>query len=55
VTLWASDRLIGEGELRQTVSLAFTSYAGMDISRDNCLLVDRGYEDKARRATLASS
>jgi hypothetical protein len=29
------------------VSLAFTSYAGMDISRDNGLVVDRDYEDKA--------
>jgi arylsulfatase len=47
VTLWANDRLIGEGELPQTVSLAFTSYAGMDIGRDNGLMVDRGYEDKA--------
>ncbi|CEZ70620.1 arylsulfatase AtsB [Mycobacterium tuberculosis] len=47
VTLWADDRLIGEGELPQTVPLAFTSYAGMDIGRDNGLVVDRGYEDKA--------
>ncbi|CQD07764.1 sulfatase [Mycobacterium lentiflavum] len=47
VTLWADDRLIGEGELPQTVSLAFTSYAGMDIGRDNGLVVDREYEDKA--------
>jgi hypothetical protein len=39
--------MIGEGELPQTVSLAFTSYAGMDIGRDNGLVVDRGYEDKA--------
>jgi hypothetical protein len=34
VTLWADDRLIGEGELPQTVSLAFTSYAGMDVGCD---------------------
>lgn len=34
-------------ELPQTVPLAFTSYAGMDIGRDNGLVVDRGYEDKA--------
>jgi hypothetical protein len=47
VTLWADERVIGEGELPQTVSLAFTSYAGMDIGRDNGLVVDRGYEDKA--------
>jgi hypothetical protein len=30
-----------------TVPLAFTSYAGMDVSRDNGLVVDRDYEDKA--------
>jgi arylsulfatase len=47
VTLWAGDRLIGEGELPQTVSLAFTSYAGLDVGRDNGLVVDRDYEDKA--------
>jgi arylsulfatase len=47
VTLWAGDRLIGEGEMPRTVPLAFTSYAGMDISRDNGLVVDRHYEDKA--------
>ena len=27
--------------------MAFTSYAGMDIGRDNGLVVDRDYEDKA--------
>ncbi|OBI85184.1 arylsulfatase [Mycobacterium asiaticum] len=47
VTLWANDRRIGEGELPQTVTLAFTSYAGMDVGRDNGLVVDREYEDKA--------
>ena len=47
VTLWANDRLIGEGEMAKTVPLAFTSYAGMDIGRDNGLVVDRGYEGKA--------
>ena len=39
--------MVGEGELPQTVSLAFTSYAGMDVGRDNGLVVDRDYEDKA--------
>ncbi|OBK16687.1 arylsulfatase [Mycobacterium asiaticum] len=47
VTLWANGRRIGEGELPQTVSLAFTSYAGLDVGRDNGLVVDREYEDKA--------
>ena len=47
MTLWANDRRIGEGEMARTVPLAFTSYAGMDVSRDNGLVVDREYEDRA--------
>ncbi|MGZ6833533.1 MAG: arylsulfatase, partial [Mycobacteriaceae bacterium] len=47
VRLWANDQLIGEGDMAQTVPLAFSSYAGMDIGRDNGLVVDRDYEDKA--------
>lgn len=27
--------------------MAFSSYAGMDIGRDNGLVVDRAYEDRA--------
>ena len=54
VTLWAGERLIGEGELPQTVSLAFTSYAGLDVGRDNGLVVDRDYEDKAPYAFTGS-
>jgi arylsulfatase len=46
VTLWANDEQIGEGSLARTVPLFF-SYAGMDIGRDNGLVVDRAYEDKA--------
>ena len=30
-----------------TVPIAFTSYAGMDIGRDNGLVVDLAYEDQA--------
>jgi arylsulfatase len=47
VTLWADDRKIGSGRMPQTVPVAFSSYAGMDIGRDNGLVVDRSYEDKA--------
>jgi len=47
VTLWAGDEQIGEGRLPKTVPIAFTSYAGMDVGRDNGLVVDREYEDKA--------
>jgi len=47
VSLWAGDELIGQGDMPRTVPIAFTSYAGMDIGRDNGLVVDRDYEDKA--------
>jgi arylsulfatase len=47
VTLWANGRQIGEGRLEHTVPVAFSSYAGMDIGRDNGLVVDLAYEDKA--------
>jgi arylsulfatase A-like enzyme/uncharacterized membrane protein len=47
VTLWANDRQIGEGRIGHTVPVAFSSYAGMDIGRDNGLVVDLAYEDKA--------
>ncbi len=46
VTLWADDRQIGEGRLDRTVPVAFTSYAGMDVSCDNGLVVDRRYAAK---------
>ena len=47
VTLWADDKQIGEGRLDKTISLIFTTYAGMDIGRDNGGVVDLAYEDKA--------
>jgi arylsulfatase len=47
VTLWAGAEKIGEGRMPKTVPIAFTSYAGMDIGRDNGLVVDRHYEDKS--------
>jgi len=45
--LWANDRQIGEGRIEHTVPVAFSSYAGMDVGRDNGLVVDFAYEDKA--------
>ena len=42
VTLWANDRQIGEGRLPAHGALAFSSYSGMDIGRDNGLVVDLG-------------
>ncbi|HEU5035547.1 MAG TPA: arylsulfatase [Nocardioides sp.] len=47
VTLWADDKQIGEGDIPRTISLIFTTYAGMDISRDNGGVVDLDYEDRA--------
>ena len=47
VTLWFGDEQVGEGRMPRTVPVAFSTYAGMDIGRDNGLVVDRDYEDKA--------
>jgi Sulfatase len=47
VTLWANGKLIGEGKMPHTVPVAFSSYSGMDIGRDNGGVVDLAYEDKA--------
>jgi arylsulfatase len=47
VTLWANERQIGQGTMPHTVPVAFSTYAGMDIGRDNGLVVDLAYEDKA--------
>jgi arylsulfatase len=47
VTLYANDKQIGEGTMPRTVPIAFSSYAGMDVGRDNGLVVDRDYEVKA--------
>jgi hypothetical protein len=47
VTLWANGKQIGDGRLEHTVPIAFTSYSGMDIGRDNGLVVDLPYEKKA--------
>jgi arylsulfatase len=47
VTLWADGRKIGEGKMPRTVPIGFSSYSGMDVGRDNGLVVDRDYEDKA--------
>ncbi len=47
VTLLAGDRVIGGGRIPRTISLIFTTYAGMDIGRDNGGVVDLDYEDRA--------
>jgi arylsulfatase len=47
VTLFANEKKIGEGKIPRTVPITFSSYAGMDVGRDNGLVVDLAYEDKA--------
>ncbi len=47
VTLFVNDTPVGSGTMPHTVPVAFTSYSGMDIGRDNGLVVDLSYEDKA--------
>jgi arylsulfatase len=47
VTLWANDRQLGEDAMPNSISLIFTTYAGMDIGRDNGGVVDLAYEDRA--------
>ena len=47
VTLWVGGEQVGGGRIPRTVPVAFSTYAGMDIGRDNGLVVDRDYEDKA--------
>jgi arylsulfatase len=47
VTLWANGRQIGEGRIERSVPVAFSSYAGMDVSRDNGLVVDPRYKEMA--------
>ena len=47
VTLSVNDEVVAESDMPHTVPIAFTSYSGMDIGRDNGLVVDLAYEDKA--------
>jgi arylsulfatase A-like enzyme/uncharacterized membrane protein len=47
VTLWANGKQIGEGRLDHTCSMLFTTYAGMDMGRDNGGVVDDAYEARA--------
>ena len=47
VSLYANDEKIGEGRMEKTVFFRFSGYSGMDIGRDNGLVVDRAYEAKA--------
>ena len=47
VSLFINDEKVGEGDMPRTVPVTFTSYSGMDVGRDNGLVVDLAYEDRA--------
>ena len=47
VTLFVNGKEVADGQMARTVPVAFSSYSGMDVGRDNGLVVDRAYEDKA--------
>jgi arylsulfatase A-like enzyme/uncharacterized membrane protein len=47
VTFWANGKQIGGGMIPHTVAMLYSTYAGMDIGRDNGGVVDLAYEDKA--------
>jgi arylsulfatase len=46
-SLYVDDVKVGEGRIDRTVPVAFSSYAGMDVGRDNGLVVDSAYRDRA--------
>jgi arylsulfatase len=50
VTLWANGEQIGEGAMPHSIAMLFTTYAGMDIGRDNGGVVDLAYEDRGSYA-----
>ena len=54
VTLWANGEQIGEGVMPHSIAMLFTTYAGMDVGRDNGGVVDLAYEDRAPYAFTAT-
>ena len=47
VTLLVNGEPVANGRMEHTVPGRFSGYSGMDIGRDNGLVVDRSYADKA--------
>ena len=47
VTLYVNGKPTGSGRLDHTVPFIFSGYSGLDVGRDNGLVVDRSYADKA--------
>ena len=47
VTLYVNGEIVGSGRMDHTVPFGFSGYSGLDVGRDNGLVVDRSYADKA--------
>jgi hypothetical protein len=47
VTLFVNGARVGGGRIEHTVPFGFSGYAGLDIGRDNGLVVDLSYADQA--------
>jgi arylsulfatase A-like enzyme len=47
ITLLVNDERVASGRMDHTVPFGFSGYAGLDVGRDNGLVVDQSYADKA--------
>ena len=47
VTLLVNGEPVGGGRMDHTVPFGFSGYAGLDVGRDNGLVVDRSYAEQA--------
>jgi hypothetical protein len=47
VTLYVNGEQVGSGRMDHTVPFGFSGYSGLDVGRDNGLVVDRSYAGKA--------
>jgi hypothetical protein len=47
VTLFINGQQVGKGRMDHTVPFGFSGYSGLDVGRDNGLVVDRAYADRA--------
>jgi arylsulfatase len=47
VTLYVNGKAVGHGRMDHTVPFGFSGYSGVDVGRDNGLVVDRSYAGEA--------
>ena len=47
MTLYVNGEPVGGGRIDHSVPFGFSGYSGLDVGRDNGLVVDRGYAAKA--------